>query len=1023
MSDDFAAPIKGIIKALDAGIKLTKRVARSAGEGPSNLIYISELAQNLQKNLEKTSQAIADAYRDAVGSYGEDFAKALMEDESIQNRLKEVKIDLRDQIDECQDFDENLESFQASAFTSVKQQSKRCRTECTFIFNNLRDRIDQTDRHHFRMEDRSPPLSPAHVPIMEQSPRRPPVTGPMNSSAPPYTSLPSQIDRQIIDHKVSLSDPPRRSPKKEDPWSLSGPYFDVGPRTPPRGSSPEPSYQESIQATPPPKYGCETPPSKQILIAKELVYQRLNANEEFLERRKQSRMSFHNEIRKSVSSIEENRASETFSDGSMLTSPWSSYSSASSPIERHSSRGSGYDDLIGRKRSQGQTSQGGSSRNGSLRDRDATPASSSTTKPDNEYFPTASLKPPTPISATPLSPGISEYQPSESGTSLWLKSPVSPPMSEIQDPASWGRLAPATTTPTSTTSLATTLQLPGFGNGVEDGLEVVPVIESGLEVVPTQDPEPVPTQPSNPIPENRSQSQLAMHRATPSVRSIDCPMRHDSSFYKFDGFCPGAKAMIRGETGFKVVKRPSKDQGHYSATLSARCIKCAYEVGWNDVEKDRLLDRSGIYSNTGIRWRQRFISKCHLKTSSIDDPIYGCIFCIEDHRTVEEHDATVFFSVTSLFRHLARHPRPLPQVAGITTVYGIQPPSVLDFDIQFTIHEPKFSPYCMSEITSKVASRPTAHSITTHHPKPVAKTFRDPDGQQSMHFADGAKIVGITFPDRFGGTWCIGYHDGERGSFPANTVSFISPPRDEVKMNPQSSLQAVAKWDWKPKDKEEGWLKFSKGERIYNVGYAWQEQWCWSGCTSKGKWGLFPSSFVEDLISTDSSSGNAKASKILGTDIEKKERGGLGAAFGFSGGKGRMVSFPSSLSRNRSARGPQSPVQKEGEALRERSGSSLSGLMGYGHRRAASVRSNGSTASTPSSPLVGVQSGLEVDVGMRPGTSGGDGGGSGGSGSGSGNRGSSGSVGSASKGAAGNSNGGSNGSMSGGILGSSWLRS
>lgn len=477
--------------------------------------------------------------------------------ESIQNRLKEVKIDLRDQIDECQDFDENLESFQASAFTNVKQQSKRCRTECTFIFNNLRDRIDQTDRHHFRMEDRSPPLSPAHIPIMEQSPRRPPATCPMDIASPPYSSLPPQIDRQIVDNKVSLSDPPRKSPKKEDPWSLSGPYFDVGPRTPPRGPSPEPNYRESIQATPPPKYGYETPPSKQILIAKELVFQRLNANEEFLERRKQSRMSFHNEMRKSVSSIEENRASETFSDGSMLTSPWSSYSSASSPIERHSSRGSGYDDLIGRKRSQGQTSQGGSSRNGSLRDRDATPASSSTTKPDNEYFPASSLKPPTPISATPASPGISEYQPSESGISLWLKSPVSPPTSEIHDPASWGRLAPATTTPTSTTSLATTLQLPGFGNGVEDGLEVVPVIESGLEVVPTEDPEPVPIQPLNPIPENRSQSQLAMHRATPSIKSMDCPMRHDSSFYKFDGFCPGAKAMIRGETGFKVVKRPS----------------------------------------------------------------------------------------------------------------------------------------------------------------------------------------------------------------------------------------------------------------------------------------------------------------------------------------------------------------------------------------------------------------------------------------------------------------------------------
>ncbi|QSZ31043.1 hypothetical protein DSL72_000604 [Monilinia vaccinii-corymbosi] len=972
MYDDFAAPVKGIIKALDVGIKLTKRIAASASHGPENLIYISELAQGLQRNLEKTSQAIADDYRDAVRSCGEDFVKALMDDEAIPTRLKGVKIDLRDQIDECQDFDENLESFQPTAFTNVKQQLKRCRAECTFIFNNVRDRIDRTDLDHLRMEDKSPPLSPIHIPIRDQTP------GPINPTIPPSAAVaqwPLQGDGKTIGkiaRKALAPESSKRSPKNENVWSLSGPYFDVGPRgpkTPPRGPSPEPSYRESLQSTPPPHYGYETPP-RQILIAKEIVIQRLNANEEFLERRRQSRMSFHNEIRKSGSSLEESSTSETFSDGSILASPWSSYSSASSPIERHSSRGSGYDDLMGRKRSQG---QGGSSGNASLRDRDASLASSSTAKPDHEHYSPASLKPPTPISATPMSPGVSEYQPSESGTSLWMKSPVSPPMSELHNPVSWARLAPTTATPTPTASLATTLQLPGYGAGVEDGLEVVSVIESGLEVVPTQDPEPVPIHPSNPVVENQSQSQLAMHRATSSLKSIDCPMRHDSSFYRFDGFCQGAKAMIRGETGFKVVKRPSKDQGHYSATLSARCIKCAYEVGWNDVEKDRLLDRSGIYSNTGIRWRQRFISKCHLKTTSVDDPIYGCIFCIEDHRTVEDHDATVFFSVTSLFRHLARHPRPLPQVAGITTVYGIQPPSVLDFDIQFTIHEPKFSTYCMFEIASKVASRPTAHATVTHRPKPTSKSFRDPDGQPTMHFADGARIVGITFPERFGGSWCIGYHDGERGSFPANTISFLSPPRDNVKMYAPSALQAVARWDWKPKDKEEGWLKLSKGERIYNIGYVYQDQWCWSGCTAKGKWGLFPSAFVEDLISTDCSSGNAKASKILGTDIERKERGGLGAAFGFSGGKSRMAGFP--LSRNRSAMGGQSPVLKEERVERERSGSSLSmsGFMGgLGHRRAASVRSNGSSASTPSSPLVGSQPGLEVD--RRPGSAVGEGG-------------------------------------------------
>jgi hypothetical protein len=34
-------------------------------------------------------------------------------------------------------------------------------------------------------------------------------------------------------------------------------------------------------------------------------------------------------------------------------------------------------------------------------------------------------------------------------------------------------------------------------------------------------------------------------------------MRHDSSFYKFGGFCDGAKALVKGATGFKIIKRPS----------------------------------------------------------------------------------------------------------------------------------------------------------------------------------------------------------------------------------------------------------------------------------------------------------------------------------------------------------------------------------------------------------------------------------------------------------------------------------
>jgi hypothetical protein len=298
--------------------------------------------------------------------------------------------------------------------------------------------------------------------------------------------------------------------------------------------------------------------------------------------------------------------------------------------------------------------------------------------------------------------------------------------------------------------------------------------------------------------------------------------------------------------------------------VSARCVKCSYEVGWNDVEKDRLLERksslvyvfvswltlpgAGIYINSGIRWRQNFISKCHVKAHSIDEPIYSCIFCVEEHKTVEEHDATVFFTVTALFRHLAKHTQPFPQIAGLTILYGLQPPEVVDFDLHLTVPEPKFSPYSMHELGSKVATRPSAFATTTNNPKITTSKSRDPDGNLVLYFATGARIVAITFPDHLGGTWCVGYHDGARGAFPASMITLEMPPRGQVPMNAQSTLVAYAKWDFKPKDaKEGGWLKFSKGEKISCVGYVFQDQWCWSGQNAKGKWGLFPSAFVGHL--------------------------------------------------------------------------------------------------------------------------------------------------------------------------------
>jgi len=60
-------------------------------------------------------------------------------------------------------------------------------------------------------------------------------------------------------------------------------------------------------------------------------------------------------------------------------------------------------------------------------------------------------------------------------------------------------------------------------------------------------------------------------------------------------------------------------QGHYSATVSARCIACSYEVGWNDVEKDKLLDSQDIdlEENQWLTFfRSRYIRKQWNKISA-----------------------------------------------------------------------------------------------------------------------------------------------------------------------------------------------------------------------------------------------------------------------------------------------------------------------------------------------------------------------------------------------------------------------
>jgi hypothetical protein len=82
--DDFVAPVKVLLKALDTGIKLSARVSESASSASTTkALQISESAPGLQRSLERNAQAIRDAYRQTVEACGEPFSQALIEDSEL----------------------------------------------------------------------------------------------------------------------------------------------------------------------------------------------------------------------------------------------------------------------------------------------------------------------------------------------------------------------------------------------------------------------------------------------------------------------------------------------------------------------------------------------------------------------------------------------------------------------------------------------------------------------------------------------------------------------------------------------------------------------------------------------------------------------------------------------------------------------------------------------------------------------------------------------------------------------------
>ena len=335
------------------------------------------------------------------------------------------------------------------------------------------------------------------------------------------------------------SSPPVAEPvKPASTWELDSPTLGVhyGVGSPTNFSLVASSWDDSRDISPSSRP--DGPISREIRHQREVIKFRVTANDEFLEKRRRSKINFQNELRKSISSDERSSGGRVSEGSSFSFSAYEGPISPVSPMMSRESRASvgGHENFMTRQRSQGQVSR--SSRTSSL-------VQGSLHRADSQ---------------------ASE----DSLFGLRAASPLTPPSVPARN----------IHRRTLTGNLATTLQLPDFGKGVEPGIEVVNGIdhENGLMLAN----------------ENK-----VVNTFTPaaSVVSVEHQIRHDTSFYKFGGFCEGSKMLLKGEVSYKQMKRPA---GNFSSIISAKCLKCSYEASWNSIQHDLKLDRTSSVPLTVI---------------------------------------------------------------------------------------------------------------------------------------------------------------------------------------------------------------------------------------------------------------------------------------------------------------------------------------------------------------------------------------------------------------------------------------
>lgn len=435
---------------------------------------------------------------------------------------------------------------------------------------------------------------------------------------------------------------------------------------------------------------------------------------------------------------------------------------------------------------------------------------------------------------------------------------------------------------------------------------------------PTQIPPAIPEEwkhgPPTVISDRGSVAGLSSHSLSSSLPGCPQPREPDvgigprSSLYALNGFCAGAQDF-KSTAHQDGVRRLA---GHVAgvSTATARCANCSYGHAFSELDLDvnDKSPRATFPRPGGVLFRIRLLYKSHLAAQRPSEAFYGCLFCAQTGTVVREGDATVFRSSDDLFRHLARHPQPLPEVPGVTVLYGKEilttDPRVNDFDLWLTEepapppHSVHMPPLALSEL---LACLPVATAARSHVQRYAEKKLPRPDGQPAealLQFFVGARIIGVEFPRAFAGKWCTGWHDGEWGYFPSKVVELEKPQPGRLDAPPLQfqaasavSISVVARWKWDPaatiKDAvERGWVAFDKGEKITNVGWpvlvegvagGGREAWCWSGTNAKGRFGVFPRSHVDEATLRDDMRPITPGGGG-GGGRRKKEGGGKGGA-------------------------------------------------------------------------------------------------------------------------------------------------